>query len=90
MSEENKWLNRQPVYNFYMDSRSRGKRGWPPHNKGKKGFHHTLEVKQKMSLARKGMTSNMKGKLHSEETKLKMSASNKRRWEDRRLANPVT
>lgn len=46
-------------------------------SKIKSGIKFSEEHKRKISKARKGQTSNMKGKHHSEETKRKISESNK-------------
>lgn len=42
-----------------------------------KSGHHSEEIRKKISKANKGRKSSMKGKKHSEETKLKMSISQK-------------
>jgi len=51
------------------------------------GFHHTPETKKKMSKIQKGrkldssVCEKRKGKKRSEETKLKLKESSKKRWE---------
>lgn len=49
---------------------------------GRPGVKASLETRQKLSLARKGRVSSMKGKTHSEETKKKMSLA--------RVGKPLT
>lgn len=46
---------------------------------GMVGKRHSDEAKRKMSLAKKGKTSNMLGRKHSDETKKKISISQKKR-----------
>lgn len=55
----------------------KGKRGFQKGHTINKGISRSLETRKKYSEAKKGKTSPMKGKTHSNETRLKMSLSSR-------------
>jgi hypothetical protein len=68
MSEAAK-INRKKIHFGEME------KGHIPWNKGKKGFSHSTSEE-----TRKKISKTLTGKIHSDETKLKMSQSQKQRW----------